>query len=647
MVAIDTLTVTVPQAASLVIPQPGRIGVTLDEALASVPGLFVNNRYNFALGTRISLRGFGSRAAFGVRGIRLIQDGIPLTMPDGQSNLNNVDLTSVGRVEVLRGAASMLHGNAAGGVIDIRSERPAAGFGIEARGVATYLGRNDLADLARFNLKLGGGNEQTRYLISGAHVNANGSRDHSRFEQTNLTARVENIRAWSRTAFTLSLADAPVAQNPGSLPRDSTQRRPRMAWPRNVATNAGESSGQVQAGAQHATRFGGTYVETAVWGLGRTLDNPLPFAWITLDRTAYGARFTMGSARIQAGLDLERQSDDRGEFANNDGLRGARRREQTDGITIVAPSLRASFDVTDRLHVAGGVRYDRARFEVEDRYLADGRDDSGERSMSAISPAAGVSFDLSGRMLFANVSTSFQTPTTTEMINAPPAPGEACCTAGFNELDPERALSFEAGLRAQSARFTLEVAAFHMRIRDAIVPFQVAQAEGRDFFRNAGETRHRGIEWAGNAIMTPAMQVAASYTWSDFRFVDDGAATTHEGNRLPGIPEHHFTLRPIFRAWLVVIEPEADLVSSYFADDANTATARNDGVTLLGLRVRARRPFGRAGLTPFAAVNNLTDRRYIGSVVINAAGGRYFEPAPGRHFYVGMSMGRWPGETDR
>lgn len=235
---LDTLTVTVTRSSTALarVPaaisvigkeriQAGRAGITLDEALADVPGVLVNNRYNFALGTRISLRGFGARAAFGVRGIRLIGDGIPLTMPDGQSNLNNIDLSSVGRIEVLRGAASMLHGNAAGGVIELRSERPAPGFTMETRGVLVDLGRGGIGDLARFNIKAGGGSERIRYLVGAAHATGDGSRDHARFEQTNVTARVERrAQNAARTALTFSLADAPVAQNPGALPRDSDRK---------------------------------------------------------------------------------------------------------------------------------------------------------------------------------------------------------------------------------------------------------------------------------------------------------------------------------------------------------------------------------------------------------------------------------------
>ena len=654
VISVDTLAITVTRGADLArVPaavslinrtriQAGRLGVTLDEVLADVPGLIVNNRYNFALGTRISIRGLGARAAFGVRGIRLIQDGIPLTMPDGQSAINNIDLTSAGRIEVLRGSASMLHGNAAGGVIDIRSEQPEAGFFVEGRSAAAGMGRDGLDDMIRFNLKLGGGSQRTRYLVSGARIDADGSRDHARFEQNNLTARLEHGAAAARTAFTLSIADAPVAQNPGSLPRDSALLKPRMAWPRNVATAAGEKSRQIQGGIEHIRAVGAAHLNAVVYGLGRTLQNPLPFAYITLDRKGGGVRSVVAWRWLSAGVDIEAQQDERAEYENSAGSKGAQRRDQTDRIVTFGPFLRTIVPLSSRTTLSAGVRYDHAHFEVDDRYLVDGRDDSGERTLEAVSPSIGIAYTASRHLtVFASVGSSFQTPTTTELINAPPVTGQTCCAAGFNrELDPERALTYEIGARANwHDRLSFDASVYHIRIRDALVPFQVPQADGRDFFRNAGRTRNNGFEIAANAKLTQMLRLTMSYTYNDFVFADDGIDTlSFEGNRVPGVSPHHLLVRPSLRVHPMIGEGEVEYTASYFADDANTATARNNGVVVINLRLRSAHPMGATGIMPFAALNNLTDRRYNSSVVINAAGARYFEPAPGRNIYVGLAV---------
>lgn len=635
---IDTLTVRAPQALSAVGKtriQAGRPGITLAEALGDVPGILVLDRHNPALGTRIAMRGFGARAAFGVRGIRLVQDGIPLTMPDGQAALNNIDLTSAGRIDVLRGAASLQHGNAAGGAVLIRSETPAPGFGIEARALAGGYGRAGSDNFARFNANAGGGSEAWRYLVAASRLATDGFREYSRFEQNNLNARLQHFGNGTRTAVTLNVADAPIAQNPGSLPRDSAEQKPAMAWPRNVATGSREKSRQVQGGVVHVRDAGQGSAEVSAYALTRSLENPLPFAWIELDRAVFGARAAWDLPILSFALTAEHQDDARGEFANNQGVRGSQRRNQTDRTFVIAPSVRAQFAITDRLHASGGVRYDRASFKVEDRFFGDGRDDSGQRTMAAFSPAAGITYRLAaGRTLFASVNTAFETPTTTELINAPPP-----ATSGFNSLEPQRARSVEAGFRGRVGVAQLDVAAYHMRITDAIVPFQVPAVEGRDFFRNAGRTRHRGVEASARALLNTWAAVTASYTWSDFVFVDDGNdAAANEGNALPGVPPHRFTLRPEFSARAVVLEAEIEATSGYYADDANTDAAWNDGVVLLHLRARSSRPIGGSRLTPFVAIQNATDRRYNGSVVINAAGGRYFEPAPGRNFYAGLSV---------
>ena len=621
--------------------QRGQPGIGIEEALSVVPGVIVNNRHNFALGTRISIRGSGARAAFGVRGIRVLMDGIPLTMPDGQANLNNVDLTSTGRIEVLRGAASMLYGNAAGGVVAFESEQAPPGQHAQVRAIA------GASDMYRLNAKVGGGSEATRYLVSLARLQADGFREHSRIEQNNLTARVRhqlNDRAY--LALTLSGADAPVALNPGSLPLDSARLKPSMAWPRNRATASGEASRQVQLGIEHGRRIGqAASFNVIAYGLTRTLENPLPFAYIELDRRAGGIRSALravvGRAVLTGGLDVELQADERGEFNNVSGARGAdASRDQTDRIHNFAPFLRASMDLSKALTVTAGLRYDRAHFEIDDRFLQDGRDDSGARNMSALSPMAGLTYRWSDQLsTFASVSTAFQTPTTTELINNP------TLTGGLNTLEPQRTLSFEAGLRAGTARYAAELAVYHSEVRDALVPFQVAGGEGREFFRNAGHTRQRGMEAAVQVMLHRRLRLLTSYNFSDFVFIDDGLTDAEfEGNQLPGVPSHHLTTRLSWTSGAWFVEPQLEHTGSYYAADSNVAGSRNAAVTVIDLRAGAARPLGRLGLAPFIGVRNVLDASYFSSVVINAAGARYFEPAPGRNLYIGAgwSTKSWP-----
>ena len=631
----------VPAAVSVVSRldiQRGQPGIGLEEALAFVPGVIVNNRYNFALGTRISIRGYGARAAFGVRGVRVLADGIPLTMPDGQANLNNVDLTSAGRIEVLRGAASMLYGNAAGGVVAFESELPAPGFGAYLRA----LGGSD--DLRRANAKLGGGSERTRYLVNVARLAADGFRAHSAVEQNNLNARIRHqLTERAYLAFTLNAADAPTALNPGSLPLDSALAKPDMAWPRNAATNSGESARQLQLGLEFGQEVGRLRAHAVAYALTRELDNPLPFAFIGLERKGAGLRSAVTAAlkrwTLTGGVDVELQNDEREEFDNVGGEPGSTRaRDQTDRITNFGPFLRLSAEVSRAWTIAGGLRYDHTRFSIDDRFLGDGRDDSGQRSMTALSPMLGATYRIAEAVTaFGSISTAFQTPTTTELINNPAG-------TGMNDLDPQRSVSYELGLRAQRRAWQLELSAYHTRVRDALVPFQVAGGDGREFFRNAGQTRQQGIEGAAQLALTADLRVATSYTWSDFTFLDDGLPDADfDGNRLPGVPPHHWATRIGWTPAAAFVEAELEHTSSFYSSDGNTADSRSPAATVVDLRAGGTVRLAGTRWQPFVGLNNLFDEQYFSSVVINAAGARYFEPAPGRNIYlgVGVAIGNW------
>ncbi len=627
----------------------GRPGIGLDEALGVVPGLYVSNRNNFALGPRVAIRGLGVRTAFGVRGVRVVADGIPLTMPDGQSNLTNLDLLSASGVEVLRGPASALWGNAAGGVLLVRSDVPAGGdVEAEARVVVSDLGSgsDDATNLRRYGLRVAGRTGRVGWVVSGGRLDQRGFRAHSRAEVSNLNA-VGRIATGPSSELTVvvNAADAPTAQNPGSLPFDSAQLRPSAAWPNNVRTGSGEQARQIQLGASWSAALHGGRLEAGSWVVDRDLENPLPFGFIDLARTAAGGRLIWGgpiaaSLDVTVGADLEHQRDARREFNNVAGERGSeRRRDQIDRVTALGPFAQGRLSLGERVTFMATARHDLVRFAVDDRLLDDGRDDSGERNLSATSGFVGATWDARpGWTTWANLATSFQTPTTTELINAPPPAGAPCCPGGFNaNLEPQTATSVEAGFRGRIDDHTrIDVTVFTMDVEDAIVPFQIAGIEGRSFFRNAARTRHRGVETSVSFALAGATARAA-WTWNRTIFVDDGsAARNHEGNLVPGAPEHRIVVRVSQSIGPALAELNIDRIGEYFVDDANLAT--NPAATLIDLRVNATGQIGGVTTSPFIALVNAFDKRHNGSVVINAAGGRYYEPAPGRHVMIGLVL---------
>jgi iron complex outermembrane receptor protein len=616
----------------------GRPGLALTEALAAVPGVQVDNRFNYALGERISVRGLGARAQFGIRGVRVLVDGIPATLPDGQTTLNHVDPAALGRAEIIRGPASALYGNASGGVIHLSTApAPDAPIASEHRVLAGAHG------LLRAESSIGGRAGAASYRVYASRLGYDGYRAHSSAENLNAGGSLHLARGADelRLSFTAVRYDA---LNPGSL-SDSLLRADRSAaFARNVAQRTGEEGRQAQAGAWWRRQMGPGALEVSVHGLARSIDNPIPNAVIDLDRRVGGVRAAWqadaGALRWTAGGELEAQRDDRLNFANDAGERGTRTLDQAEGVTSSSAFAQATAALPGRLEATGALRYDRFRFSVRDRLIGtDNLDDSGARTMDRWSPALGLSWAAAPAVsLYANLATAFETPTTTELANRPTGAG------GFNpDLQPQRIVSVEAGARARLAPWAwVEAAAYRARIADALIPFEVAGAPGRVFYRNAGSARHRGIEAA--AALTPrrAWTARAAYTWTDARFGryvvgDDDRA----GNRVPGVAPHRLDVA-------LLASPERGPFTGVdvryvsrtpVADDDAEGRFGSPAYTLVDLRggwegLR----MGRAAFSPFAGVGNLLDRAYNTSVVINAFGRRYYEPGPGRTLYAGLRL---------
>lgn len=627
-----------------------RRALTLDEALAGVPGVVVSDRNTFALDSRVAIRGFGARSAFGIRGVRILLDGIPLTMPDGQATLTNLDLASADRIEVLRGLASALYGNAAGGVIAINSqETPAGPFAGEARILIGDAGGDGLGNLWKAQGKVVGHAGPARYSASLSHLELDGFRAHSRARQTHMTGRFRvPMGADGHFGFVLNVADMPLAQNPGSLPLDSALRDPRMAWPANVATAAGKEARQVQAGVSYGRRIGAGTLDVSVHGLGRSMLNPLPYAAITVDRRGGGARAVYRGAGTLLGreawaafgVEAELQHDDRLEHDNAGGRPGNDlRKDQVDRVASIGPFAQAHLALGKTVELMLGARYDVVHFETHDHLRADG-DASGERTLSAFSPVVGLTYSPNERIsVYGTLATAFQTPTTTELINAPPAAGEPCCPGGFNnDLEPQRAIGYEVGVKGSLAdRVRYELAAYTMAVDGELVPFQVPGVEGRDFYRNAGHSTHRGLELGVGIRLSESLGADFAYTLSDFRFVDDGIEGRFDGNRLPGVPRHRLVARTTYSApFGLSLDLQAAHNGEYFVDDANTAV--NDAHTITDLYLSYDGAAAPLRARPFIGVRNLFDRRYNASIVANAAGSRYYEPGAPRSLHLGVAL---------
>jgi iron complex outermembrane receptor protein len=615
-------------------------GLALDEALAGVPGLQVDNRFNYALGERISVRGFGARAQFGVRGVRVLVDGLPATMPDGQTTLNHVDVGSVARAEVVRGPASALYGNASGGVIRLSTFAPPP-----VPIAAEYRATGGADGLLRMQGSAGGMADPLSYRASVTRLEYDGFREHQSAANTlgGATLGWRRGRDDVRLSFTAVHYDA---ENPGGLTRALLDEDRTQAAPPNLADDTGEEGRQGQLGVTWERAAGPGALEVSAHVLARSLDNPIPRRLIELDRRAGGARAALSGAlggealRWAVGAEAEMQRDDRRNFDLQQGARGALVLDQLERVLATSGFAEATLAL-GRVDVLGALRYDRFRFEADDRLVtAENPDDSGSRTMDAWSPTLGVSVEAArGLSLYANLATAFETPTTTELANRPTGVG------GFNpELEPQRTTSYEAGAKARLGPAWLELAAYRARVRDALIPFEVEGSPGRQFFRNAGRATHRGVEAAARAEPVRDVTVRLAYTYTDARFdryfVDD--TTNLEGNRVPGIAPHRWDAA---LSWAAERGPFAGvelrrLSAVSVADTDAGGEFDSPAYTLVDLRAGwSALRLGRLRATPHLEVANLFDETYNSSVVINAFGRRYYEPGPGRSVYVGVDVG--------
>ncbi len=657
IVAIDSVTVNITRGPTRVGRSPyaisvlsgrelqlGNSGFSLEEAVQALPGVQIQNRYNYSVGEKISIRGFGARSQFGVRGVKILVDGIPATLADGQGTLDHLDVGSLGRVEVLRGPSSALYGNGAGGVLSFETRPPpTVGIRQEARAVA---GENGLF---RFQSTTSGTAGGTGYLVSVSTLDYDGFRTHPNIpgalygltDRVTINAQVSSSVGTGTLKVTANYFDL-SSENPGQLPQSFLDEGNLQAWGFNVAQNTRKDVRQGQLGASWTGSIGSINGQLVGWGLFRELDNPIPPRVVDLDRTAWGARalfFTdaaerPGEVQWLGGFDADFQRDDRLNFDNDGGERGALTLDQFETVRAIGVFLQTRGRLTERLSVVGALRYDRFRFAVDDALIANGNpDDSGDRIMSALSPSLGLHVRLSESFsVYGNLGTAITTPTTTELVNRPSGQG------GFNpELDPVRSITFEVGARGVAGdRVGYEVAAFYTALDDELIAFEDPVQEGRTFFRNAGSSRYAGFEAALRTTLAGGVSGRVAYTYvaaefDEFRVDGD----VFDDNRIPGLAPHRLDalLRISRNSWYGEIR--GDYVDRVPVDNGNSAFA--DSYGLIDLRTGLDRfSVGRLAISPFGGVTNLFDTEYSASVSVNAFGGRFFEPGPGRAFYIGL-----------
>ena len=633
--------------------RPGQRHLSIDEALWLIPGLSVSNRNNPSQDPRISIRGFGARSAFGVRGIRVLRDGIPLTLPDGQTPLDYLDLESVGRVEVMRGSASSLYGNAGGGVVDLRTSEPAA---VPASAAVRYW--DGAFNSRRLVAKTGGSANGFGYQGNVARTESEGYRHYSRQRTTNGFGRLSYDDDRGSYGFEWLGLNTPVADNPGAITRAQFDTDPRLADPLSVRKAARKAVTQSQFGLTARHEISRGELEASAYTGTRALDNPLTFGIVDVDRITSGGNLRgtipfsalRTEQRATLGAELQFQNDWRRNFVNCNDVpppatttptcptlgveRGSVTLNQREIVSSIGSYLRDEIALGERYSFTASARADAVRFRVKDKLItATNPDDSGERTLHALSPMAGFLARLSdSHSAYANVSTAFETPTATELGNQPSG------AAGINQsLQPQRSLTYEVGMKGVSGvGVQYNAAVFATRVKDELIPFDIAGGNGRRYFRNAGRTSRRGAELGVGADLG-SLELGGSYTYANYRFVDfTVGAADYAGNRIPGIPRQSFQATATLRAPFASIVTEAVMNDRVFVDDANSASA--PGYAIFNARLISIAIWQGSGAEFTLGAQNIFNTKYVSSVSVNAAAGKFYEPGSARSAYIGISL---------
>lgn len=623
--------------------------VNLSELLIGQPGVVVMDRQNYAQDLQIAVRGFGSRSTFGVRGVRILVDGIPATSPDGQGQAATAQLASAARIDVLRGPLAQQYGNSAGGVVQVFTRDPIPGGGASASVAAGAYG------LRTGDVSIDFGDRTLGGLLDISHMETDGWRDHSAAERTQLNGKLV-ARPGGDTKITalINLFDSPKAQDPLGLTSAQLRANPRQAASVANTFDTRKTIGQNQLGLVIEQKlgpqdriegriYGGTRDVTqylsmngvALTSAGGVVDLQRRYGGVGLQwthdlRTAAGLPLS-----FTAGFSVDRQREQRQGFVNNNGISGALRRDETDRAGNNDVFAQVDWQATPTWRFIAGLRNSRVRLSVDDHYVtAVNPNDSGSRDYRQTSPALGVVWSVADTLnLYANAGQGFETPTLAELAYS------ANNTGPNFGLNAAKSRQVEIGAKWQQPLFNLEAALFNARSRNEIVP--AATVNGRTVYQNADSVVRRGAELAvtgkpaGGWRIAPRLAYTRLDAFFDSAYANAGGTAIARGNRLPGTARDTAQLivdaEPGF-GWRLGAELQAS--AKAFADDLNSAAAAGYGV----LALRAGKEFRAGGIAWYAwgRIDNVLDRSYAGSLIVNDGNSRFYESAPGRRVTVGL-----------
>ncbi len=633
--------------------------VNLSESLGAVPGLQVQNRQNYAQDLQLSIRGFGSRSTYGVRGLRIYVDGIPATMPDGQGQTSNIDIGSVDTIEVLRGP-SPLYGNSSGGVINVTSQTGTQPPTVEASSYYGSFGTWHYGMKATGAVGDGSHAGDVDYTVSTNRFTTHGYRDHSGARKNLANVRL-GVRINDVSKLTLLLNSVDIkANDAGGLTADEWRDNPRQS-PRGDQYNTRKNTRQTQAGLRYERQlsaqddlsvmmYAGERETTQFQSIPRAPQLKPSHAGGVIDLTRHyqgiDTRLThrgelLVPVTLTAGLDYENMSERRKGYENfvmvngapQYGEQGALRRNERNLMWNVDPYLQTQWQLTDKLSLDAGVRYSSVWFDSNDYYITPGNgDDSGDASYHKWLPAGSLKYALTDAWnVYLSAGRGFETPTINELSY------RSDNQSGLNfGLKPSTNDTVEIGSKTRIGNGLFTAALFQTNTDNEIVVD--SSSGGRTSYKNAGKTRRQGMELGLDQQFGESWRLKAAWTWLDATYrtnVCDDASCN--GNRIPGIARNmgyaSFGYQPE-QGWYA--GSDIRYMSDIMANDENTAKAPS--WTVVGLTTGYKWSYGRMDMDLFGRIDNLFDREYVGSVIVNESNGRYYEPAPGRNYGIGLNL---------
>jgi iron complex outermembrane receptor protein len=651
--------------------QSGQLQVNLSETLMTVPGVSAQSRQNYAQDLQLSVRGFGARSSFGVRGVRLYSDGIPGTMPDGQGQFSQFDLSSAGHIEVLRGPFSALYGNSSGGVIAVFTEDAKPGRSVA--GTTEY----GTFNTQRYAVKTTGGDGVINYVVDAAHFQTDGYRFHSDAERNNFNAKLRFASSETSTVTVVANAiETPFVQDPLGLTRAQLAANPEQAGTGAIPFNTRKSLGQEQLGlvfddklsvndAVNTTVYTGHRATTQFQAIPQATQQNAPLypgGVIDLDRAFWGIdahvtdqRSIAGTpVQVVAGLSYDDLEEARKGYLNyvgsQLGVQGAVRRDEANHVYDFDQYLQAQWDPAARWRLSAGLRNSTVEVASHNHLRGIAEPDSGVR-YSAVNPVGGVTFRAASAVnVYGSYGKGFETPTLNDVAYR----STDGSLPGLNlALKPARSDNFEVGVKAGGDHLRADLAAFYIKTKDELAV--LANSSGRTVNQNIGETTRRGAELGVDALWTGGFSARVAYTYiravvAQAYYTCVGApckppatltgplpfnyVLVAAGSYLPAVPMNalYAGLTWKYAPWGFSTTLEAQSRARIYTDDRNSDAAAGYWVT--NVRAGFEQESRHWRFSEYARLDNLANRDYVGSVIVNESNSRFFEAAPGRTAYI-------------